>query len=148
MATTFTQRAHGDPEPDVSVDELPLWRRLVLFWRLMRDPRVASWAKGLVPLLTVLYILSPVDLVPDWLVGLGQIDDAGVLVVALLVAMRMLRALSPEWVVREHLATIGAHRPSSSAGVPDRGATGEIIDVPFRDSAELQATGRQGVRDA
>jgi uncharacterized membrane protein YkvA (DUF1232 family) len=28
---------------------------------------------------TILYILSPVDLIPDFLVGPGQLDDLGVL---------------------------------------------------------------------
>ncbi len=46
-------------------------------WRLMWDSRVPASAK-LVPILTVLYILSPIDLVPDVIVGLGQLDDLAI----------------------------------------------------------------------
>lgn len=42
--------------------------------RLLREPRVPFLAKA-VPLLAVLYLLSPLDLVPDVLPLLGQIDD-------------------------------------------------------------------------
>jgi uncharacterized membrane protein YkvA (DUF1232 family) len=29
--------------------------------------------------LTLAYIISPVDLIPDWILGLGQLDDIGIL---------------------------------------------------------------------
>jgi uncharacterized membrane protein YkvA (DUF1232 family) len=50
--------------------------------RLLREPRVAVLAKVL-PFLAVAYALSPVDVVPDVLPVLGQIDDLAIIVIAL-----------------------------------------------------------------
>lgn len=51
-------------------------------WRRLRDPSVPARQKA-IPLFALLYILSPIDLVPDALLGLGQLDDIAVLVIAL-----------------------------------------------------------------
>ena len=52
----------------------------MLFKRLLRDPRVPSRAK--LALGCVLpYLISPIDLIPDFIPVLGQLDDA-LLVVA------------------------------------------------------------------
>lgn len=64
---------------------------------LMRDPRVPVWTKA-IPVLAVLYIVSPVDFMPDFLPGLGQLDDLGIA----LGAMRLFESLSPDAVVRSH----------------------------------------------
>ena len=32
---------------------------------------------------TILYIISPIDLIPDYIIGLGQIDDAAILSLSL-----------------------------------------------------------------
>ena len=47
---------------------------LRMFIRLMADRRVPLWVK-LVPLAAVVYIVSPVDLRPDFIPILGQLDD-------------------------------------------------------------------------
>jgi uncharacterized membrane protein YkvA (DUF1232 family) len=62
--------------------------------RLFRDPRVPMWKKA-VPVLALLYIVSPFDFVPDLIPGLGQLDDIGIL----LAAMRLFEMISPEAVV-------------------------------------------------
>ena len=55
---------------------------------LIRDYR--SGAYGKFPLLsvaaivfTVMYVVSPIDLIPDYIIGIGQIDDATVVGVCL-----------------------------------------------------------------
>jgi len=48
---------------------------IVLFKRLVRDPRVPRRAKIAVALL-IPYLASPVDLIPDFIPVLGQVDDA------------------------------------------------------------------------
>jgi uncharacterized membrane protein YkvA (DUF1232 family) len=53
---------------------------IVLFKRLLRDPRVPRHAKVAVALL-IPYLVLPFDLVPDFIPVAGQIDDA-ILVVA------------------------------------------------------------------
>ena len=70
---------------------LPLvWRGLKLAWRLFRDRRVPLYLKAL-PVLGLLYAISPWDLVPDILPAVGQIDD--LVVAALLLLAFVLLAL-------------------------------------------------------
>lgn len=78
-----------------------------LTWRLLKDSRVPGWAK-LIPVAGLLYILSPVDILPDVLIGLGQLDDLGLA----LMAMRLFISSSPEDVVRRHLAEMASIRGS------------------------------------
>ncbi|WP_426756844.1 YkvA family protein [Myxococcus sp. Y35] len=48
------------------------------FFRYVRDPHVALWRK-LAGVLAVVYFLSPVDALPDFMPVLGWLDDLGVL---------------------------------------------------------------------
>ena len=45
-----------------------------LIKRLLADPRVPRWHKALLLLLAA-YLLSPIDLVPDFIPVAGQLDD-------------------------------------------------------------------------
>jgi len=49
--------------------------------KLFMDPKVPASAK-LIPVLALLYLLSPIDLIPDFPI-IGQIDDVAVLLIAL-----------------------------------------------------------------
>ena len=110
------------------------WERLRLAWRLYRDPRVAPIAKLAVPALTALYVLSPIDLVPDVLLGAGQVDDLGVVVVALLALSRLLPRLAPAAVVEEHLRAMGLSSPEPERGVPERDV--DVVEASFRVKGE------------
>jgi uncharacterized membrane protein YkvA (DUF1232 family) len=56
---------------------------LKLLGRLARDPRVSKVDKALVAA-TVVYLVSPVDLIPDWVVPVvGQVEDLALLALAL-----------------------------------------------------------------
>ena len=59
--------------------------QLRLGWRLLRDERVSA-LKFALPALLALYLVSPVDVIPDILLGPGQMDDRdrhrGVLLIA------------------------------------------------------------------
>jgi uncharacterized membrane protein YkvA (DUF1232 family) len=70
---------------------------VVLFKRLLRDGRVPKSRKVLVALLLV-YLASPIDLIPDLIPVAGQLDDA-ILVAAVLRAV--LRGAG-EPLLREH----------------------------------------------
>ena len=70
---------------------------LVLFKRLIADPRVDRRRKGLL-LGMVAYLASPIDLVPDFIPVAGQLDDA---ILAAFVLRTVLRGAGPG-VVREH----------------------------------------------
>jgi uncharacterized membrane protein YkvA (DUF1232 family) len=72
-----------------------------LAWRLLRDDRVSA-LKYLLPALLALYVVSPVDMIPDLLLGVGQIDDVGAIIVATMVLIRLLPKVAPAEVVAEH----------------------------------------------
>ncbi len=74
---------------------VPRLARLV--WRLSRDPRVPPRTKATLFIIAG-YLVSPIDVVPDFLAGIGQIDDLVVLAFAL---DQMLNRV-PEEVVLEH----------------------------------------------
>jgi uncharacterized membrane protein YkvA (DUF1232 family) len=81
--------------------------QLRLTWMLIRDPRVPVWTK-VIPFLGVAYVLSPLDLIPDLLIGLGQLDDLGIV----LGAMRLFEAVVPDYIVTEHRKEIArGHKP-------------------------------------
>jgi uncharacterized membrane protein YkvA (DUF1232 family) len=48
--------------------------------RLLREPGVPLLTKAF-PILAALYVISPLDFVPDFLPVLGQIDDLGVILI-------------------------------------------------------------------
>lgn len=70
---------------------------VVLIFRLLKDPRVPAAAKVKLGLFTV-YLASPIDIVPDFIPVLGQMDD---LVGAVLVVRDILKS-TPQEVVLEH----------------------------------------------
>lgn len=55
---------------------------LKLLFRLARDPRVSAVDKGIV-VATIAYLLTPFDLIPDFIPFLGQADDIYLLALAL-----------------------------------------------------------------
>lgn len=80
-----------------------MWKRWSLLWSLvrgdarqlwfaLRHPAAPGWLKLGVALL-VLYVLSPIDFVPDFIPFLGAIDDV---VVVPLVIRWLLKRLPPE----------------------------------------------------
>jgi uncharacterized membrane protein YkvA (DUF1232 family) len=69
----------------------------VLVHRLIGDARVPRWGKALLGLLAV-YLVSPIDLVPDFLPVVGQLDDVVITIVVLRI---VLRSGGPD-LVREH----------------------------------------------
>ncbi|HVO42693.1 MAG TPA: DUF1232 domain-containing protein [Aggregatilineales bacterium] len=72
-----------------------------LSWRLFRDPRVSLWAKT-IPVLTVVYLVSPVDWVVNLIPVLGQLEDIAVLGLGMMIFIKV----SPPEVVNEHLLAL------------------------------------------
>lgn len=100
---------------------LALRRNARLAWRLLRDPRVPLLSKLPLPV-ALIYVISPIDVAPDLLPILGQMDDLTVLIVAMMLFLR----LCPADVVREHLeAMAGVRRPD-----PER--PGEVIEGDYK----------------
>jgi uncharacterized membrane protein YkvA (DUF1232 family) len=72
-----------------------------LVWRLMAD-RDVPVALKLIPVISLLYLISPVDLIPDVFLGLGQLDDIGIV----LLALKIFVDLCPKWIVEKHKAEL------------------------------------------
>ena len=68
-----------------------------LFRGLLGDPRVPRGSKALL-LVGAVWLVSPIDLIPEFLPGIGGIDDA---IVAALILRHVVRRAGDE-VVREH----------------------------------------------
>jgi uncharacterized membrane protein YkvA (DUF1232 family) len=73
-----------------------------LFSRLIKDPRVSLRAK-LVIAGVLAYVVAPVDVLPDFLIGVGQLDD----LVVIFSGLKLFLHLCPVAVVKEHLQAIG-----------------------------------------
>jgi uncharacterized membrane protein YkvA (DUF1232 family) len=103
-----------------------LLRRLLssarLVVRLVREPRVPVLVK-IVPLAALAYVLSPIDLSPDFLPFLGQIDD----LVFLIAASEVFLKLCPVGAATFHQSAIARGAPYSPMA-----ATDEIIDAEWR----------------
>src|SRR5688572_12723227 len=64
------------------------------FFRYLRDPHVALWRK-LVGVAALVYIISPIDGIPDIIPLLGWLDDMGVLSGGAFFLVRELRQYNP-----------------------------------------------------
>jgi uncharacterized membrane protein YkvA (DUF1232 family) len=99
------------------VDRLRAWARALkrdvhALYLAARDPRVPFLAK-LVALLVAAYALSPIDLIPDFIPVLGQLDDLVIVPLGVLAAVRLI----PPALLAEHraAAAAAAERPTSRA---------------------------------
>ena len=96
MAVARNARARREPRPRRQVEGTPrtgakrtvmsyiaeLPRFLRLLWGLIRDPRVEMVDKLLVAG-AIAYIVAPIDLVPDFIPFLGEVDDIYLLVMSI-----------------------------------------------------------------
>ena len=104
-------------------------RHLRLVWRLLFDPRVPLWLKMIVPG-SLVYVILPVDFIPDVLIGLGQLDDLA----ALIVGTKLFVDLCPPHIVREHTEALMREanwhvEPGDSHESPS--APPQIVDAPY-----------------
>jgi uncharacterized membrane protein YkvA (DUF1232 family) len=78
-----------------AIREIPHYLRLL--WGLARDPRVAVVDKLLVVAAAV-YVISPIDVIPDFIPFLGQVDD----LYLVLLALQRLVSRAGRPVLRDH----------------------------------------------
>ena len=91
-------------------------RRKLTFVRLMiRDPRVPPYVKA-VPFLLLLYLVSPIDIIPDVIPVLGYLDD----VVITLLAFMLILKLTSVRVVEDLI------QQAREADATPSGTTGEL----------------------
>lgn len=82
------------------IRHLPKFIRL--YWRLFWDKRVPMYLK-LILIGALAYVISPIDIIPDWVVPIiGEMDDVAILFIAL----RLFITKIPQDVVWEHVQQI------------------------------------------
>jgi uncharacterized membrane protein YkvA (DUF1232 family) len=93
-----------------------------------RDPRVPWHAKALAAAVAG-YALSPIDLIPDFIPVLGQLDDLIILPLGILLAIRLI----PPQLMAEHraAAAVAIGQPRSNAGALAVLAVWTMLTVVF-----------------
>jgi uncharacterized membrane protein YkvA (DUF1232 family) len=54
-----------------------IWGKVLMLWNYVRDPKT-PWTVKILPLAALLYLISPLDLIPDMIPVLGLTDDVAV----------------------------------------------------------------------
>ena len=117
----MSEKAKNSDQPQRSIGFLrSLWQQIRLSWALLLDNRVPLKLK-VIPLTAIAYTLSPIDLVPDVIPVLGQLDDLGVLMAAL----TTFNNLAPADVAAEHMERLQTKRKYRIR----RNADSTVIDV-------------------
>lgn len=112
---------------DVATDQ-GFWREMLrqarLAWYLIRSPEVPLYLKAL-PVLAIIYVLVPTDIIPDVFPVIGQLDD----ITALLVGAKVFIELAPQDVVAQYVRAARGSAPAAT-GDGDQGdqATDENDD--------------------
>jgi uncharacterized membrane protein YkvA (DUF1232 family) len=83
------------------VTRLPVRDKLRLALALARDSRIPL-ALRVIPPGLVLYLATPIDLIPDFIPVIGHLDD----VVIAVVGLGLLLRLTPRWVLEDHVARL------------------------------------------
>jgi len=91
--TSTTEGPTAERMRRLSVD-----RKARLAWRLVQDSRVSPLVRGIV-VLPALYMISPIDLLPDVIPFIGRLDDAFVFSLT----ANLLIRFAPLSVLTEHL---------------------------------------------
>ena len=119
------------PNPVVASNRVGILGELVrnaqLTWRLLKDPRVPLPIKLIIPGVVGVYLLSPIDFMPDVLPLLGQIDDIAVLFGGVMLFIQM----CPPDVVDEHRAAL-AGEVKAPQTTQTGGHAGETVDAEYR----------------
>ena len=98
MARPF--RPPRDPKEAIeTLRKMPAYARLV--WALARDPRVPIQQKLVLGAIAG-YLVFPLDIIPDFIPVIGQLDDLGVLIFGLDFFIRN----APREIVEEHMGRI------------------------------------------
>jgi uncharacterized membrane protein YkvA (DUF1232 family) len=93
-------RPPRDPKEALeTLRKMPAYARLI--WALARDPRVPTQQKLVLGAIAG-YLVFPIDIIPDFIPVIGQLDDLGVLIFGLDFFIRN----APKEVVEEHMGRI------------------------------------------
>jgi uncharacterized membrane protein YkvA (DUF1232 family) len=97
-----------------------------LAWKLFRDPRVSKTTKYLIPGIVAAYLLLPIDILPDFVPVLGQLDDLAIIALGI----KFFIDMSPSWLVQFYRDEL-AGKASTATG--PNGPKGEkTVDGEYR----------------
>jgi uncharacterized membrane protein YkvA (DUF1232 family) len=116
----------------------PVYGRLLL--SLATDPRVPASRKALLGMAAA-YLVSPVDLIPEWLPVVGAIDDVAIVVLAVDVFLEGL----PTDLVDEKLAELGVPRDELEK---DLARVRRMVPKPIRAAVSRIPAALEGVAAA
>lgn len=115
-------------DPGVVIGSLAeIVRQLRLVFRLLGDQQVSTLIKA-IPVIALLYVLSPIDILPDLALGLGQLDDLAII----LLGLKLFVELSPPEIVRQHLENLGVAPDDAQAPEEEEEDQGEVIEGSYR----------------
>lgn len=100
-----------------------IMRNAQLAWHLLIDRRVGLLLKLIIPGLMLGYLIFPVDLLPDFIPVLGQLDDLAILALGI----KLFIELSPKDIVREYRGDAN----STSSPIEPNGNE-DAIDADYR----------------
>lgn len=95
-----------------------IFKQFKLVWFLIQDRRVGLASKAIIPL-SLLYVISPVDFLPDVFLGLGQLDDLGII----LLGMTLFVKLCPPDLVEYYRRQIDQG---------DSGGSHQVVEATYR----------------
>ena len=99
------------------IGALPVKQKFALGRDIFRDPRIPAWSRLIAGALIV-YLASPLDLIPDFIPVIGFLDD---LIIVLVAAGLLIRSI-PDHVLEEHVRRFEAANdvtaPPSLEGAP------------------------------
>ena len=101
------------------LDRAKLWARaikrdVIAIWLAARDPRT-PWAARILAALVAAYALSPLDLIPDFVPGLGYLDDLLIVPMGILAVVKLIP--TPLMAEYREAANLVAAKPISGVGL-------------------------------
>jgi len=101
-----------------------------LAWKLFRDPNVSPLVRYGLPLLGLIYVISPIDIIPDVIPVLGQLDD----VAMIMLLTQVFIALAPDNIVNMYrqASQAAGFDPGAAATAPSPPADDDVIDADYQ----------------
>jgi uncharacterized membrane protein YkvA (DUF1232 family) len=97
-----------------------LFSRLQIALKLIKDPRVPPLMK-IVPFLPLIYLVFPMDFIPDLIPGLGQLDDIGMIILGIEAFMKLV----PQTILSEYEKGDGSK--------PQAANSNTVVDAEWRE---------------
>ena len=72
-----------------------IWDKVQVLWRFIKDPNVA-WGKKATAVGSLVYLISPLDAVPDFIPAAGLLDDVAVILFVVQMLAESLKAYAAD----------------------------------------------------